>query len=113
VMDACNLGFPDASFDVVTMPFVVTLVPDSESALDEAMRVLKPGGALAIISRFGAEGGLQARLEAALAPLMRRLGLSSSFRVSRVADWAASRGVELTAVRPGLYFKLLQLRKPL
>jgi phosphatidylethanolamine/phosphatidyl-N-methylethanolamine N-methyltransferase len=112
VMDACNLGFPDAAFDVVTMPFVVTLVPDPESALDEAMRVLKPGGALVIISRFGAEGGLQAKIENALAPLMRRLGLSSAFKVSRVANWASSRGVALTAVRPGLYFKLVQLGKP-
>jgi phosphatidylethanolamine/phosphatidyl-N-methylethanolamine N-methyltransferase len=112
VMDACNLGFPDASFDVVTLPFVITLVPEPEKALTEANRVLKPGGSIVIISRFGAEGGLQARLEMALAPLMRRLGLSSSFKVSRIAAWAKHAGdVTVTAVRPGLFFKLVQLKK--
>ncbi len=111
-MDACAMGFPDAAFDVVSLPFVITLVPDPEKALDEAFRVLKPGGEIVIISRFGAEGGLQARIEAAIAPLMKRLGLSSSFKVSRVADWAARRGdVTLTNVSAGLYFKMLRLTK--
>jgi phosphatidylethanolamine/phosphatidyl-N-methylethanolamine N-methyltransferase len=111
-MDACAMGFPDAAFDVVAVPFMITLVPDPEKALDEIARVLKPGGQIVIVSRFGAEGGLQAKVEAAIAPLMKRLGLSSSFKVSRVTGWAAARGdVELLEVRPGLYFKMLRLRK--
>jgi phosphatidylethanolamine/phosphatidyl-N-methylethanolamine N-methyltransferase len=111
-MDACAMGFPDAAFDVVSVPFVITLVPDPEKALDEVTRVLKPGGEIVIISRFGAERGLQEKLELAIAPLMKRLGLSSSFKVSRVADWAAKRGdVTLTQVSHGLYFKMLRLTK--
>ncbi len=85
------MGFPDATFDVVSVPFVITLVPDPERALDEVARVLKPGGEIVIISRFGAERGLQERIEAAIAPLMKRLGLSSSFKVSRVTAWAERR----------------------
>ncbi len=111
-MDACNLGFPDASFDVVSVPFVITLVPDPEKALDEVARVLKPGGEIAIISRFGAEDGLQAAFEGAIAPLMKRVGWSSSFKVSRVAAWANRRGdIDLIEVKPGLYFKMLRLKK--
>jgi phosphatidylethanolamine/phosphatidyl-N-methylethanolamine N-methyltransferase len=111
-MDACAMGFADAVFDVVSVPFMITLVPDPEGALDEIARVLRPGGAIVIISRFGAEDGLQARFEAAIAPLMRRLGLSSSFKVSRVRAWAERRGdVTLTDVTSGLYFKMLRLRK--
>jgi phosphatidylethanolamine/phosphatidyl-N-methylethanolamine N-methyltransferase len=111
-MDACAMGFPDAAFDVVSVPFVITLVPDPERALDEVARVLKPGGEIVIISRFGAEGGLQAKVETAIAPLMKRLGLSSAFKVSRVAEWAARRGdVTLTNVSAGLYFKMLRLTK--
>jgi len=111
-MDACNLGFPDEAFDVVSIPFMITLVPDPEKALDEAFRVLKPGGTIVIISRFGAEDGLQAKIEEAIAPLMKRIGLSSSFKVSRVSNWAKARGdITMTSVDRGLYFKMLTLRK--
>ena len=111
-MDACRLGFADASFDAVSVPFVITLVPDPEGALDEVARVLKPGGTIAIVSRFGAEAGMQAGFEAMIAPLMKRVGWSSSFKVSRVTHWAKKRGdVELVEVRAGLYFKLLRLKK--
>jgi phosphatidylethanolamine/phosphatidyl-N-methylethanolamine N-methyltransferase len=111
-MDACNMAFGDAVFDVVSVPFMITLVPDPEKALDEVARVLKPGGEIVIISRFGAEDGLQARFESFIAPLMKRLGLSSSFKVSRVENWAAQRGdVAFLGVTPGLYFKMARLRK--
>jgi phosphatidylethanolamine/phosphatidyl-N-methylethanolamine N-methyltransferase len=111
-MDACNMAFGDGVFDVVSVPFMITLVPDPEKALDEIARVLKPGGEIVIISRFGAEDGPQARFEAFIAPLMKRLGLSSSFKVSRVENWAAKHGgVAFLGVTPGLYFKMVRLRK--
>ena len=43
VMDAEALDFADGSFDVVVAQYVVTAVPDPEAALDEFVRVLKPG----------------------------------------------------------------------
>jgi phosphatidylethanolamine/phosphatidyl-N-methylethanolamine N-methyltransferase len=111
-MDACRMGFPDAAFDVVSVPFMITLVPDPEQALDEITRVLRPGGEIVIISRFGAEAGFQAKVETAIAPLMKRLGLSSSFKVSRVTGWASRRGgMELLGVTSGIYFKMIRLRK--
>jgi phosphatidylethanolamine/phosphatidyl-N-methylethanolamine N-methyltransferase len=111
-MDACNLGFPDASFDAVSVPFVITLVPNPEGALDEIVRVLKPGGTIAIVSRFGAESGPQAAFESMIAPLMKKVGWSSSFKVSRVTNWAKKRGdVNLVDVQNGLYFKLVRLKK--
>src|SRR5262249_51499387 len=44
VMDAENLSFPDASFDVIVAQYVITTVPNPEAALNEFARVLKPGG---------------------------------------------------------------------
>ncbi len=50
VMDACNLQFPDSSFDNVTF-FYSLMYMDSESSgksLKEAVRVLNPGGNICI-----------------------------------------------------------------
>ena len=108
-MDACRLGFPDARFDAVTMPFVITLVPDPEGALDECARVLRPGGALVISSKFGQDDGLVARLEHAVAPLMKRIGWSSAFKISRVEAWAKRRGdMEMRRDRAALPGRVLQ-----
>lgn len=101
VMDAESLGFPDASFDVVVAQYVVTAVPRPERALDEFVRVLRPGGEIVITSRVGAEGGLRAVLERGLMPLTSRLGWRTDFPWSRYADWAAaSPGLRLLERRP-------------
>jgi ubiquinone/menaquinone biosynthesis C-methylase UbiE len=44
-------GFPDASFDLVTLQFVVHELPRqaTQAILQEAQRILRPGGVLAIV----------------------------------------------------------------
>ncbi len=59
VMDAEHLTFPDASFDVVVAQYVVTAVPNPEKALDEFVRVVRPGGEIILTSRIGAEKGFR------------------------------------------------------
>lgn len=114
-MDACRLGFRDGLFDAVNVPFVITLVPDPEGALTEIARVLKPGGEIVIASKFGAERGLQAKVEEITAPLAKKVGWSTTFRISRVQAWAkAHGGVDFVDARnafPGGYFKVLRLKK--
>jgi phosphatidylethanolamine/phosphatidyl-N-methylethanolamine N-methyltransferase len=101
VMDACRLGFPDASFDVVMAQYVVTTVPDPEAALDEFARVVKPGGEIILASRVGADGGARRALEHLLAPLARRLGWRTEFPWQRYADWVArTQGIRLIERRP-------------
>lgn len=114
-MDACRLGFPDASFDAVAFPFVITLVPDPEGALTEAARVLKPGGVIVVSSKLGGDEGLQVRVEEAIAPLMKRVGWSSHFKASRIADWARRDGRFTVSgpepLFPLGFFKLMRLKK--
>ena len=51
-MDAENLDYPDDMFDVVISNMSLQFFPDKLKALKEMLRVLKPGGRLAIL--FGA-----------------------------------------------------------
>lgn len=44
-----RLPFDDAQFDIVTLLNVLEHVPDERPVLDEAMRVLRPGGKLLVI----------------------------------------------------------------
>jgi len=48
-MDACRLAFPDAWFDVVVAPFVLTVLPQPQASLDEWLRVLRPGGEIVLV----------------------------------------------------------------
>ena len=41
VMDAMDLKFPDASFDAVIGPYVLTVVPEPERTLDESGRLVR------------------------------------------------------------------------
>lgn len=46
VADACDLGFPDETFDVVAFSSVLHHIPGFDRAVREAVRVLKPGGSV-------------------------------------------------------------------
>ena len=115
VMDAENLDFPDASFDVVVAQYVVTAVSNPEATLDEFARVLKPGGEIILLSRISADAGLRRAIEHRLAPAVHRLGWRSEFTWSRYAQWLIeTRGMKLAERRPippfG-HFSLIRFRK--
>jgi phosphatidylethanolamine/phosphatidyl-N-methylethanolamine N-methyltransferase len=115
VMDAKNLAFPDAFFDAVVAQYVITAVPDPEGALDEFVRVLKPGGELILVNHIGAEGGPRRAFELAFAPLARRLGWRPEFPWARLVNWAARHGGVTLAERrpmpPMGHFSLIRYRK--
>src|SRR5271165_5510242 len=95
VMDAEHLTFPDASFDVVVAQYVVTAIPNPEKALDEFVRVVRPGGEIILTTRIGAESGLRKTLEKWLMPVTSRLGWRTEFPFGRYEKWMARN----TAVR--------------
>jgi phosphatidylethanolamine/phosphatidyl-N-methylethanolamine N-methyltransferase len=115
VMDAENLGFPDASFDVVVGQYVVNTVPHPEAALDEFARVLKPGGEIILINRVGAEEGPRKAIEHLLMPVTQRLGWRSDFPWQRFAQWLERsedmRLLERRPVPPLGHFSLIRFGK--
>ncbi len=112
VMDAEHLTIPDASFDVVVAQYVVTAIPNPERALDEFVRVVRPGGEIILTTRIGAETGLRGMLEKWLMPLTSRLGWRTEFAWSRYELWAersrAVRLLERRALPPLGHFWLLR-----
>ncbi len=52
VMDGQALDFPDNSFDVVVLHFVLAVIPNRSLAIKEAARVLRPGGRAVILNKF-------------------------------------------------------------
>jgi phosphatidylethanolamine/phosphatidyl-N-methylethanolamine N-methyltransferase len=112
VMDAEHLSFPDASFDVVVAQYVVTAIPNPETALDEFLRVVRPGGEIVLTTRIGAEKGLRGALEKLLMPLTSRLGWRTEFPWARYERWAEAspsvRLLERRALPPLGHFFLLR-----
>jgi phosphatidylethanolamine/phosphatidyl-N-methylethanolamine N-methyltransferase len=115
IMDVQDLDFPDGSFDVVTAQYVVNTVPDPEAALDEFMRVLRPGGELIVVNRVGAEKGARLKAEKLIEPIVERLGWRSDFPWARFEKWMRANGSVTLADRRPLpplgHFALLRFRK--
>jgi len=101
VMDAQELGLPDASFDVVVAQYVITAVPNPEATLDEFARVVRPGGEIILVNHIGAERGLRRTFEQGFAPVARQLGWRPEFPWGRLRAWAErAHGIRLIERRP-------------
>jgi phosphatidylethanolamine/phosphatidyl-N-methylethanolamine N-methyltransferase len=115
VMDAANLAFPDASFDVVVAQYVITAVPQPEATLDEFFRVLRPGGEVVLVNHIGAEAGLRRAFEQWFAPMARRLGWRPEFPWARLRAWAENnpdvRVIERRPMPPLGHFSLIRFTR--
>lgn len=115
VGDAEALIYPDNAFDVVVAQYVVTAVPNPEQALDEFVRVVRPGGEIVIATRISANGGVRDTIEKALMPITSRLGWRTEFPWSRYEAWAQRNGqvrlLEQRPLPPLGHFSLVRYRK--
>jgi arsenite methyltransferase len=92
--DMTRLPFPDAAFDVVVSSMAIHNITDTEArlrAIDEAARVLRPGGKL-LIADFRYTPDYAARLRAAGLTAVEERGLG--WRFTYGGPWTAVRSVK-------------------
>jgi phosphatidylethanolamine/phosphatidyl-N-methylethanolamine N-methyltransferase len=83
-MDASAMDFPEARFDIATVMYVMTVVPDPSAVLEELERVVKPGGTVIIVNHFASESGVLAAAERFLARFAEKLGWDPLFPREKV-----------------------------
>jgi phosphatidylethanolamine/phosphatidyl-N-methylethanolamine N-methyltransferase len=106
-MDAANLAFDDASFDVAVAMFVMTVVPDPDRVLAEIVRVVRPGGHVVLVNHFSADKGPRAAIERSLTRYSGALGWNPEFPIERVLGRPDLRLVKQREVPPAGLFTLL------
>ena len=84
VMDGHALEFPDASFDVVILHFIVAVIPDPVRCVREAARVLRPGGRAVILDKFVPDEGQPPLLLRLAGPVMRILASDVTRRLGPI-----------------------------
>ena len=114
-MDAMALTFPDAHFDAVIAPYVLTVVPDAHRTLAEMARVTKKGGEIVLVNHIGAESGPMAALETWLGMRAAALGWRPEFPWAIIGDWLAQRPnirlIERRKLPPLDLFTLIRLER--
>ncbi|KAK0715216.1 S-adenosyl-L-methionine-dependent methyltransferase [Lasiosphaeris hirsuta] len=100
-IDAQNIDFDAASFTHVTMNIGFHVVPDSEAALNEALRILKPGGTLGFTT-WHRTPGWAPDLQAAFKSFPFEAPLAVTLQTSKWGDWADVNWVRETLEDRGL-----------
>lgn len=109
-MNAGALAFPDEAFDYVTLSHVIAVVEDPEKVLEEARRVLKPGGKVFILNHFTPDNYLK-YIDGAMETISRLFHFKSVFPMSSVRGLEKFKLLRAFGTDQFSYFKILVYEK--
>ena len=111
LMDARELSYPDASFDHVLAPYVISVVPEPDKVMAEIRRVCKPGGTVMVVNRFRSSNRCLGWLEEWLSTASQWIGFRLDLPLDTVLGTAGLELVELERVNLLGLWRLLELRR--
>ena len=111
LMDARELSYPDATFDHVLAPYVISVVPEPAKVMAEIRRVCKPGGTVMVVNRFRSSNRLLGSLEGLLSTVSQWIGFRLDVPLSTVLGTAGLELVKLERVNLLGLWRMLELRR--
>lgn len=76
-MDAADLKFADASFDIVYAPYLISVVPDPVKVAREMRRVCRAGGRIIFLNHFLSPNPILSRAERLISPFTIHIGFKA------------------------------------
>ena len=102
--DGARLPFDDESFDVVLVPYVMSVVPDPISVGRELRRVCRPSGQILLLNHFLSHDSFGAKLERWISPLTSRIGFRTDLSLQWLLNGAGLTAVSIMSVNvPGIW----------
>lgn len=100
-MDVGAMAFADSSFDLVFAAYVLPAVPDHRKAMDEIVRVCRPGGRIIFLNHLLNGSGTLAFFEKLVSPFCARFGFRTDLSLDEVLR---GRSVEVRSIeKVGLF----------
>ncbi len=110
--DSQTLPFSDNSFDIIIMHLIIAVVPKPELALQEACRVLKPGGRILILDKF-LRPHLLAPIRRISSVLLRHIATRTDVVLEQIMQHCPDlRLISDEASLARGWFRLIELEKP-
>jgi phosphatidylethanolamine/phosphatidyl-N-methylethanolamine N-methyltransferase len=106
-MDACNMEFPDNSFDYVMAFHIVSVVPNLKRLMGEISRVCCPGGTITIINHLRSEQPLIAASVDLLEPVTQRRGWHTTLTFEELISSAPLRIIRRYKTSPRSLFTII------
>jgi phosphatidylethanolamine/phosphatidyl-N-methylethanolamine N-methyltransferase len=105
--DGARLPFADDTFDVVLVPYTISVVPDPYRVAQEARRVCRSTGRVILLNHFLSERPAAAGLERLISPLTRRLAFRTDLALAPLLAAAGLKAIAIERVNFPALWKLV------